>query len=57
MIGLVVVRLFGSVSLMRFVGNEFAPTTDVNEITITARAPMGATFEKSESIAKQIEQG
>ena len=56
-IGLVAVLFFGSVSLMRFVGNEFAPTTDVNEITITARAPMGATFEKSESIAKQIEQG
>ena len=56
-IGIVVLLFIGSVSLMRFVGNEFSPTTDVNEITITARAPMGATFEKSESIAKQIEQG
>ena len=54
---LVVALFFGSVSLMRFVGNEFSPTTDANEITITARAPMGATFEKSESIVKQIEQG
>ena len=40
---------------MKFVGNEFAPSTDANEITITARAPMGSTFEKSETIAKQIE--
>ena len=47
--------LIGSTILMRFVGNEFAPSTDTNEINITARAPMGATFEKSEAIAKQIE--
>ena len=47
--------LIGSTMLMRFVGNEFAPSTDTNEINITARAPMGATFEKSEAIAKQIE--
>ena len=46
----------GSVMLMGFVGNEFSPTTDANEITISARAPMGSTYEKSESIAMQIEQ-
>ena len=40
---------------MRFVGNEFQPATDVNEITLTARAPMGATYEKSLDITKQIE--
>ncbi|MCR4917502.1 MAG: efflux RND transporter permease subunit [Alphaproteobacteria bacterium] len=47
--------LFGSTILMRFTGNEFQPSTDANEITVTARAPMGSTFERSESIAKQIE--
>ncbi len=47
--------LIGSAMLMRFVGNEFQPANDANEINITARAPMGATFEKSEFIAKQIE--
>lgn len=55
-IGLAVAVLLGSAMLMQFVGNEFAPSTDTNEINITARAPMGATFEKSESIAKQIEE-
>ena len=54
-IGLVAVIFIGSVSLMRFVGNEFSPATDANEISITARAPMGATYEKSEAIALEIE--
>ena len=48
--------LVGSAMLMGFVGNEFAPSTDTNEINITARAPMGATYEKSSEIAKQIEE-
>ena len=47
--------LIGSSVLMRFTGNEFSPATDANEITVTARAPMGATFEKSEKISTQIE--
>lgn len=47
--------LIASSFLMRFVGNEFSPTSDINEIIITARSPMGSTFEKSESIAKKIE--
>ena len=51
-----VVVFIGSTTLMRFVGNEFSPSTDANEITITARAPMGSTYEKSEYIAQQIEQ-
>lgn len=55
-IGLVVVVFILSINLMKFVGNEFSPTTDANEITITARAPMGATYEKSDAIAAQIEQ-
>ena len=41
---------------MGFVGNEFAPSTDANEINITARAPMGATYEKSVQITNQIEE-
>ena len=55
-IGIALAIFIGSSMLMRFVGNEFSPTTDANEITITARAPMGATYEKSESIAIQIEE-
>ena len=55
-IGMAVAIFIASTTLMKFVGNEFSPTTDANEITITARAPMGATYEKSESIAIQIEE-
>lgn len=44
-----------SSQLMRFVGNEFSPSTDANEITVTARTPMGSTYAKSESIAKEID--
>ena len=55
-IGMAVVLFVASTMLMKFVGNEFSPSTDANEITITARAPMGATYDKSESIAKQIEE-
>lgn len=54
-IGAIVV-LVVSAQLMGFVGNEFSPSTDANEITITARAPMGSVYGKSESIAKQIEE-
>ncbi len=50
-----VLVLFGSAFLMRFTGNEFSPSTDANEINITARAPMGATYERSEQIATDIE--
>lgn len=55
-IGIAVAAFIASTMLMKFVGNEFSPSTDANEINITARAPMGSTFEKSESIAKQIEE-
>ena len=47
--------LVASAMLMRFTGNEFSPSTDANEINITARAPMGATYEKSKDIATRIE--
>ena len=54
-IGIAFVAFVASVMLMRFVGNEFSPSTDANEITITARTPMGSTFEKSQNVAIQIE--
>ena len=44
----------GSTMLMKFVGNEFSPSVDANEITVTARAPMGATYEKSAAIAETL---
>ncbi|MBQ8686406.1 MAG: efflux RND transporter permease subunit [Alphaproteobacteria bacterium] len=56
-VGMMAAIFVASTMLMKFVGNEFSPSTDANEITITARAPMGSTFEKSESIAMEIEQG
>lgn len=51
-----IVLFIGSTMLMKFVGNEFSPSTDANEITVTARAPMGATYEKSDAIAQVLEQ-
>ena len=49
------VVLIMSAQLMKFVGNEFSPSTDANEITITARAPMGSVYAKTESMAREIE--
>lgn len=46
--------LIVSLQLTRFIGNEFSPSTDANEITVIARAPMGSVYAKSESIAKEI---
>ncbi len=54
-IGMAVAVFIGAASLMGFVGNEFSPSSDIGEINMFVRAPMGATFEKSENIAKQIE--
>lgn len=48
--------LMTSSLLMQFTGSEFSPSTDANEITITARAPMGSVYAKSEKIAQDIEQ-
>ncbi len=45
-----------SARLTGYIGNEFSPSTDANEITITARTPMGSVYSKSESIAQEIEQ-
>ncbi len=55
-VGMAFLVFLASIQLMKFVGNEFSPSTDANEIGITARTPMGSTFEKSESVAKQIEE-
>lgn len=55
-ITLAVIVFILSAMLMRFVGNEFAASSDTSEINITARAPVGATYEKSAQIAEQIEQ-
>lgn len=52
---LAVAVLFGSAMLMNFVGNEFQPSTDANKITLTVRAPMGSTYEKSQEIAANID--
>lgn len=54
-VGAALLVLVLSVIPMRWVGNEFAPSTDANEITVTARAPAGTIFAKSESIAAEIE--
>ncbi len=55
-VGMAFAIFVASTMLMKFVGNEFSPSIDANEIVITARAPMGSTYEKSESIAIQIEE-
>ncbi len=55
-VGMGVAIFIASTMFMKFVGNEFSPSTDANEITITARTPMGSTYEKSESVAIQIEE-
>ncbi|MCL1973180.1 MAG: efflux RND transporter permease subunit [Endomicrobia bacterium] len=47
--------LISSGFLMRWIGNEFQSRTDMNEINITARAPVGTTYAKSEQIASEIE--
>ena len=54
-VGLGFVTLISSVMLLSFVGNEFSPSTDIKEINVKVRNQMGSNFEKSESIAKQIE--
>jgi len=50
-----VVILFGATQLMKFVGNEFQPSTDANKITLSVRAPMGSTYEKSADVAGNID--
>ncbi|MFQ6739415.1 MAG: efflux RND transporter permease subunit [Alphaproteobacteria bacterium] len=45
-----------SALLTKFIGNEFQPSTDNNEINLVVRAPMGATYERSLGISKQVEQ-
>ncbi len=54
-VGVAAAVLVLSLIPMRWVGNEFAGSTDVNEINIFARGDAGSTFKKSESIAADIE--
>ncbi len=49
------VALFGSAKLMKYVGNEFMPSTDVNEISLSVKAPQGSTYTKSAEVAMNIE--
>ena len=50
-----VVALLGAAQLTNFIGNEFQPSTDANKVTLTVRAPMGSTYEKSQDIAANID--
>lgn len=54
-VGIAVAVLVITIIPMHWVGNEFQPAMDANEITITARAPAGTNFARSEQIAQQIE--
>ncbi|MCL2331523.1 MAG: efflux RND transporter permease subunit [Proteobacteria bacterium] len=54
-VGVALIALVVTLIPMRWVGNEFAAARDTDEINITARAPMGSTFQKSLGIAKEIE--
>jgi len=40
---------------MRWVGNEFAPNTDIDEISIIARGPIGTTYARSVQTTMEIE--
>lgn len=55
-VGLALGILVMSAMLMPFVGNEFSPSADTDEINILARAPMGATYEQSHKLATRIEE-
>lgn len=55
MIGGAFLVLILSAGLMNFVGNEFAPSSDVDEINITMRAPSGSTYEKTAGMATELE--
>ena len=51
-----VICLVLSFGLLGFVGNEFSPSIDNNQISINVRTPQGSTFEKSEKVVKIIEE-
>ncbi|MDR1072005.1 MAG: efflux RND transporter permease subunit, partial [Rickettsiales bacterium] len=55
-LGLAFGVLFASSFLLRFMGNEFSAAADTGEINIVARAPMGATFDKTHKLAERIEE-
>lgn len=55
-IGVALLALVITAIPMRWVGNEFSPNVDANEITVHIRAESGTTFKKSEAIAAEMEQ-
>ncbi|HNY25637.1 MAG TPA: efflux RND transporter permease subunit [Alphaproteobacteria bacterium] len=54
-VGIAVLALIITIIPMRWVGSEFSPSTDVDEITVHVRSESGTTFKKSEEIASEIE--
>ncbi|MCL2017484.1 MAG: efflux RND transporter permease subunit [Alphaproteobacteria bacterium] len=54
-VGMGFVVLILSAFPMRWVGNEFSPNTDIDEISISARGSVGTTYSRSEEIAALIE--
>ncbi|MDP2904941.1 MAG: efflux RND transporter permease subunit [Candidatus Omnitrophota bacterium] len=44
-----------SLSLMRFVGNEFIPDEDTGDVRITIHLPVGTRLEETDKITKRIE--
>lgn len=54
-IGIVIIALIGSLTLYPLVGQEFIPSMDQGQFTITARMPVGTALEKTDEVARQIE--
>ncbi|MDR0804148.1 MAG: efflux RND transporter permease subunit [Rickettsiales bacterium] len=55
-VGIAAAAMVITIIPMRWVGNEFSPSTDTNEISVSVRAPMGSNFAKSEGIARKMEE-
>jgi hydrophobe/amphiphile efflux-1 (HAE1) family protein len=54
-VGVLVFAVLGFLT-KRFVGSEFFPDTDEAQFTITYRAPIGTRVERTEDVARRIEQ-
>ena len=55
-VGVALIIFILSIIPMIWVGNEFQPSVDIDEIKIIARAPANSSFIQSEQIAKQLEE-
>ncbi len=44
-----------SISLSPFIGTEFIPQSDMGQINITAELPLGTSLERTDQVARQIE--